>query len=249
MKKIIKNFIQGFFIKFFGLYLVKFPKYKHSVDCAKTIEVLLKYHTPKVLCDIGSNSGDWAKALADMSKQPLNHVSFFEPQAKYQNILQNIDLKGAERVLFQCGLGNEETKLTISGGNSCASFLDFDKSKTKDFVGSFLDETETVDVKILDKLYKEHKMPAPDVIKFDVQGYELYVLQGAKETIAKAKYIIIELSMESFYLGQPKNSEILAFLENHNYVLIDFGFQWRVDYDENKRIIQIDGIFANSAIL
>lgn len=249
MKKFIKNLVQGFFIKVFGLYLVKFPKYNHSVDCAKTIEVLLKYYNPQFLCDIGSNSGEWAKALAHMGNGNLKHIAFFEPQAKYKATLQNLDVRGAEKVIFSCGIGCKEDTLSISGGNSCASFLDFNDTKTSEFTGTLLDEHETVPIKVLDQIYQDNTLPTPDIIKLDVQGYELYALQGALKTLSLSKYLIIELSMEDFYLGQPKNSEIFAFLEEQGFVLIDFGFEWRVDYDENKRIVQVDGIFANKNIL
>lgn len=247
MKQKIKQLLQNFFIKVFGYYFVKFEKPKPYIDCVKTIEVLLKYYNPKVLCDIGSNNGSWAYTLSNLGQGELKHVTFFEPQSKYQADLQKVEIGQANRVVFPIGLGNEQGELEIKGGNACASFLDFNESNAKDFEGTLLDEKEVKQVKSLDSVYEENSsLPIPDLIKIDVQGFEYKVLQGAQKTLTKSKYVIIELALDTFYKGEARLWEILKFMDENNFRLIDFGFIWRAQYNINNKIAHIDAIFEKS---
>jgi hypothetical protein len=50
----------------------------------------------------------------------------------------------------------------------------------------------------LDDLVRSERVPPPDVVKIDVEGYEYYVLKGARETIRVHRpHIVFEISNES----------------------------------------------------
>ncbi|WP_228008627.1 FkbM family methyltransferase [Microcystis aeruginosa] len=172
------------------------------IDCFETIDVLLKFIQPKCLCDIGANAGHWTYVLSQMSPT-LEHVVFFEPQSQYQEKLQSLSLPRASKVIYHCGLGEREDKLLIKGGTSSASFLDSEQ-QNKYFPNSISQnqqDMEEVEIRTLDATYASDNLPIPDVIKLDVQGFELEVLKGSMNLLKKSKYLVIELSFRQFWLS------------------------------------------------
>jgi FkbM family methyltransferase len=248
INKALKKLVLGSF-NFFGYRVIKnfegginIGRNYRNLDSSITILSFLKYYQPKILFDIGANNGAWTSTFYKHCNT-LEKVVFFEPQRKYQKNLESLNLGNTSKTIFQCGLADNNDKLVIHGGNEVASFLELNERVPQ--LGEVLNEEEVVDVKVLDEMVRDHQLPFPDLIKVDVQGFELKVLRGAKNTIKNCKYLILELSFEEVYLTQEPLSNIFKFLEDNNFVLVDFGFEWRVDYKPSKRILQIDGIFAN----
>ena len=64
-------------------------------------------------------------------------------------------------------------------------------------------------------------MDSADFIKIDVQGYELEVLRGGKETLTKAQAILIELSLIEINAGAPLLDEALSFMKAAGFVAYD----------------------------
>ena len=240
----LKDFVQNTLIKLTGYYLQKHEKPPENIDCYITIQKLLNHYRPTVLCDVGSNNGQWAKTLAKLHPS-LKEVVFFEPQSKYQAELQKVDIANAQRKVFQLGISDQDGNLAIKGGNASASFLAFDNNKAETFTGEVTQEEEMVAIKTLDGVYQTEQLSSPDLIKVDVQGLELQVLQGGEGLLQKAKYVVLELSFEEFYQGQDPLWKLMKFMEEHQYRLIDFGFEWRVDYKPDNKLVQVDAIFEN----
>ncbi|WP_259679000.1 FkbM family methyltransferase [Microcystis ichthyoblabe FBCC-A1114] len=219
------------------------------IDCFETIDILLKFIQPKCLCDIGANAGNWTYVLSQMSPT-LEHVVFFEPQSQYQEKLQSLSLPGVSKVIYHCGLGEREDKLLIKGGTSSASFLDPEK-QNKYFPNSISQnqqDQEEVEIRILDAIYASDDLPIPDVIKLDVQGFELEVLKGSINLLKKSKYLVIELSFRQFYRDQPYLWEIIKLLEENKYIMVGKGFEWRY-HDNRSEILQMDAIFKNTDVM
>jgi FkbM family methyltransferase len=241
MKQQVINLIQRILYKTTGFKLTKLPAINESIDCYTTVQALLKHHQPVHVCDVGSNTGLWFEVLKKYRKE-ISSVTFFEPQQKYQDGLKRFSPE-VDTHLFKMGISDHKDTLTIKGGNACASFLDFDKNMKDTFTGELNDESETVPVDTLDNVYQENKLPQPDLLKIDVQGLELHVLRGAKKLLDQTKMVVIELSTLEFYTGQNPMWEILKYMEEAGFYLADIGYIWREDYDQNKKILQLDGIF------
>ena len=91
-----------------------------------------------------------------------------------------------------------------------------------------------------------YKPPAPDVtkvslIKIDVQGSEIDVIEGGKDIIRNSNFLIIEMSLQNYNEGAPKLLEVINNLNKNNFELIDI-----IDRNyRNNILVQIDGIFRN----
>lgn len=215
------------------------------IDCFETIDNLLKFTQPKYLCDIGANEGHWAYVLREMNPS-LEHVVFFEPQTKYQEQLRVLPLKGVTKVIYPYGLGEKEGELVIKGGTASASFFEPDE-QSHYFPNSLADEQEKVAIMVLDEIYANNNLPIPDLIKLDVQGFELNVLKGGLNLLRQSKYLVIELSFRQFYKNQPFLWEILQLLQENAYVMVGKGFEWKSGTNPSE-ILQIDAIFMNTNI-
>jgi FkbM family methyltransferase len=66
-----------------------------------------------------------------------------------------------------------------------------------------------------------HHLDGPEFIKIDVQGYELEVLRGGEQTLAKAQAVLIELSLIEINVGAPLLDEALSFMRAAGFVAYD----------------------------
>jgi len=213
-------------------------------DCRATIQVIAKFHQCRRLCDIGANKGQWSYVMRQINAK-LEEVVMFEPQAKFVQQLHELDLPGTRKHIYQCALGDQVQKLAISGGTASASLLEVSDQQHQYFPGSVNQESELVEVRILDEVYKNNNLDYPDLIKLDVQGYELNVLKGALEVLKNARYLVIELGLREFYKGQPPMWELMKFLEEQKFVMVDHGYELRSRTGPHE-LLQFDGIFRNT---
>ncbi len=219
----------------------KKPDPAQYIDCYETVKVFVKYHKPVFLCDIGASNGSWSYTLSLLDPE-LRHVVSFEPRRDAFNELRKRNIPGVKNVCFPYGLSTKRSKILLRGGTTSASFLP-EKEQQNIFPNSLNGQTEIAQVYRLDYLYAKFKLPLPDTIKLDVQGYEQHVLEGGLHILSHAQYLVIELSFREFYKGQPPLSRIIKFLERNKFELVDFGYEWRVASGE---LVQIDGIFRNT---
>lgn len=213
------------------------------VDCLVTAQAVSKFLCAKRLCDIGANKGQWTYVFHQLNPQ-LDEVVMFEPQTIFVQELQRLKLPMVKKRIFQCALGEREQKVTISGGTASASLLEASANQYHYFPGSIKNDSESAEVKSLDEVYRSNGLNYPDLIKIDVQGYELYALKGAIDVLAHASYLVIELSFREFYLGQPSLWELLRFLDEQQYVMVDHGYELRSS-TQPYELLQFDAIFAN----
>lgn len=167
-----------------------------------------KYRT---VFDIGANIGNHTVYFATHS--PDAEIFAFEPMSiNYLLLEANIEANGfsRERVhLINKALGSEkgfanmQVKQGHEGNNGAAAITD---SETGDI--------EKVEVLVLDEL----NLPAPDFVKIDVEGYEVYVLRGMIKTLEKSNALVwIEVIPETM-------SEIAKLMDTLDFEVVDFGY-------------------------
>ena len=135
--------------------------------------------------DIGANMGFYSLALA--IENPNLSVTSFEPQpGVYQKMLQNIELNNLQdRInLINMGLGQQLDELTMYiprfTGTGGASFKNLHE-----------DEGEATQIKVPVSTLDSIETGVADLIKIDVEGFELNVILGAYSLIAQNKPTIM----------------------------------------------------------
>lgn len=78
--------------------------------------------------------------------------------------------------------------------------------------------------KKIDTLIKQFNLPKPDLIKLDVQGAELDILMGMKETLNYVNHIIIELQIEEYNIGVALEDESIKFINELGFELVENKF-------------------------
>lgn len=98
--------------------------------------------------------------------------------------------------------------------------------------GAYTDEHRTRRItSTLDTIVKQNKWDKPDLIKIDVQGAELDVLLGAKETLSECSDIIVECQNVNYNDGAPHFDDVKAYLESIGYKFVSTIHKTNVDGD------------------
>lgn len=129
--------------------------------------------------------------------------------------------------------------MQVASISDSSSLLPFSESLTKVF-GITRQREEKVPVVPLDHYVEAEKLPAPDLIKLDVQGYELAILEGGLRCLQAARFVISEVSFIPFYQGQPLFADVVAFMDQQGFELCALG----VDTPLGQELMQTDGLFA-----
>lgn len=132
----------------------------------------------EVFYDIGANVGIYSCLVGSAGKDC--DVYSFEPHpvnvdALERNLMQN----GVESEIFQLALADEEGTFELSSEGSEAGLGEH----SLDTTGT--ESTVPVEVKQLDTLREERDLPIPNVVKIDVEGAELDVVEGATDTFSE----------------------------------------------------------------
>jgi FkbM family methyltransferase len=129
-----------------------------------------------VVYDVGANVGIYS-LLASLRAGPSGRVYAFEPlERNLQYLRRHVSLNDAQNcTVFAEAVCNEEGTRSFS-----AAGLDSSMARLSP-AGELLVPATTLDSCI----YGERRLRPPDIIKIDVEGAELEVLQGAHRVIAE----------------------------------------------------------------
>jgi len=141
-----------------------------------------------VFYDIGANVGFFS-LLAARTVGPTGRVCSFEPVAENAAaVRENLRLNRFENAsVFELAVGRS---------SGAAEFLLTDWDGGGSLSSSVVRPAEPVsrrDVRVvaLDDLIPAERLPKPDVVKIDVEGVELDVIQGMAKTMAESKPVLL----------------------------------------------------------
>jgi FkbM family methyltransferase len=76
----------------------------------------------------------------------------------------------------------------------------------------------------IDQICRDKRLAGPYVIKADVQGAELRVLDGAGASLASSELILLEVSLFQFYVGGPQFYDVINYMNDRGFVVYEiFG--------------------------
>ena len=77
-----------------------------------------------------------------------------------------------------------------------------------------------VPMETLDRLFPENLLPGPlDLLKIDVEGFELPVLQGASQLLRRTRCVLFEVSPENYRRYGYTTQDIRVFFKERNFLL------------------------------
>lgn len=191
----------------------------HNISYLRGIRDYFNFK-PKVIYDIGSAVLHWTKHAKtiwegaeiiafDAVKELENFYKEYDENLRYN--LELLSDKDYQEIIFYENLhsigGNSYYKENIEYSPAAAVLYSKEYEKKR--------ITRT-----LDSIVKEKNLPLPEMIKIDVQGCELDILKGAKETLKNVKHLVVELQVVQYNLGAKLLEESIPFIESLGYQIV-----------------------------
>jgi len=193
----------------------------------------------KTIYDLGANMGTWS-LLAD-TLIPGAAIHAFEPIPNYQDRYLQTTANMPNATLHKVGVGAETKKARFNVAGHSSSFLEVSENLVKMFPGERKTGELEVDMVRLDDYVQRNAMPLPDLMKLDVEGYELEVLKGAVNCMKHCRYIILEVSFIERHIGQALFSQVACFMGQQDYELCAFPYRMPL----GEEVFMADVLFKN----
>ncbi len=184
---------------------------------------VLKYVKPgDVVIDIGGNIGQTALQAATKVTQKGKVISFEPYPDTYRKFKNNLSLNPtiSNVELVDYGLGDKPGSFDMfqaCNTNSGANRISPNS-------GNMLEGEEMIKVITLDSFIDSNRLNKIDLIKLDVEGFEMKVLRGAEETISNYRPVLfIEVDDANLQAQGDSARDIFDYCKNFHYDVKDIN--------------------------
>jgi FkbM family methyltransferase len=231
LKRLVKNLFSVF-----GLEIRK-NKQQESAARGSMTGVLRQLTTlglrPQTVIDVGV-----AFQTAELYEEFAEaDILLIEPVAEFEPFLRKIcDSYHAQYILAAAGECPGTATLNVHPDRFGSSLL-------KEVEGTSVDGVpRQVPVITIDQACAERSFNGPYLIKVDVQGAELQVLAGARQTLLETEAVILELNLFATMIGGPQFYDVVSQMKTYGFVVYDiYGFTYR-PFD--GALAQVDMVFV-----
>ena len=176
----------------------------------------LRSLSPRTVIDVGANRGQFSLIARHLF--PTTQIYAFEPLESERRLYQSV-VSGPVQ-MHSVALGAEKGSANFLLRPEPIHLLFSLQAKTRSWhMASPLSSTTTVRVKKLESVIDLEALVGPTLLKLDVQGAELQVLQGAEKLLPLVDAIYCEVSFVELYERQPTAGAIVSFLDRHDFAL------------------------------
>ena len=189
----------------------------------------------KVL-DVGAAWGGWSRHC--MRLFPTANYFLIDPLLEHERYLLYFKSQFPRKIDYLISAAGSQPSLEeirVQEDLVGSSFL-------SDADPRFLGKLRSVPIVTIDDLIDSGLIEIPNLLKIDVQGFELEVLDGAKSIFGSTEVIIMEASLFEFSENCPQAGEIITYMDNRDYVLYDIVGFTRRPFD--GALAQIDIVFV-----
>lgn len=166
-----------------------------------------------------------------------SNILLIEPLVEFEPFLRKI-----------CAVYNAQYVLAAAGETSGTAVLNVREDKVASSLLRHMDSEavssspRTVQAITIDEICVERKLQGSFLMKLDVQGAELQVLEGAKRTLEETEAVVLETSLFGFWVGGPQFHDVIARMKQFGFVAYDIcGFLYRPLDDA---LCQVDLVFV-----
>lgn len=185
----------------------------------KDLKVLVDKENP-VIIDGGANFGETTDEFLLHFKDPK--VYCFEANSNLAEKLSTRFSENKNIKIIPKAIGNKNTEVNfnISRNLPSSSFLET-TGLYKEYHGETTKTEEVTPVKMitLDSFFEGAEVV--DILKLDVEGYELEVLKGAENMLSNVRVIMTEVWFSDGYESAPYFSDIDIYLREHGFALLN----------------------------
>jgi FkbM family methyltransferase len=195
--------------------------------------------SPKTTLDVGALTGEWT--LMASSVFPDCNFLMIEPQERMEPHLKKLADSSSRFRYVLAGAGRESGTMVLNLGNDPASSTFLQEGE-----GDLCPSPTRVVTKIetLDEIVRASGWSTPDLVKLDVQGFELEALSGAEKLFGVTELFILETSLFRFSEGMPITRDCIHFMNQRGYELYDITEFRRRPFD--GALGQVDLAFARA---
>lgn len=217
------------------------PKYwrglRHGVAPALEHDSVPLRSTHRTIYDVGANKGQFA--LLARHRYPSAEIICFEPLPGAREVLRRVLGDTVEIRPFALGRSAGPAILHVAAREDSSSLREISDRQVREFPGTDRVGQLEVEVSTLD-VQMDASTQSTRLLKVDVQGFELEVLEGAGDALSMIDEALIECSFIELYEGQALAGQVVGFMNERGYELSGiYGTQ----YNSAGLAIQADLLF------
>ena len=221
-----------------GYYIHKKEDLPIGVSLKYDIEYKLKKIKIRTIFDVGANIGQ--TAIQCVKDFPGANIYSFEPISKTFQTLASNTKKYPSVICKNIAFGDKPGEVEIN-------IFDDENSELNSLVSSNMNlsensKKEIIKVETIDQFIAENNINEIDLLKIDTEGFEINVLNSAKQTFKedKVKLVFIEVGLDNEFNKRHQNIvDIQLYLTQKNFVFVGM-------YDIAYALLPKKGHFANA---
>jgi FkbM family methyltransferase len=188
---------------------------------------------PELIFDVGAYRGDFARQCKKV--WPSTRIACFEPQSSILSELHQCALEHSQIDVYEILLGAEDNHRVVLNEAETASSIFLEKAGPRH-------PKATYEMRTMKSIIESETHQAPDLLKLDVQGYELEVLKGASTCLDEINVLLIELNLIDIHEDVPLMDEVVGWLAERGWVAFDICGLTRRPLDD--ALWQADFVFV-----
>ncbi len=216
MTRVIKNIIK-ILLRKKGLIVLPVDVYHEQLSPIKYN--WLKAMNFSSIIDVGASDGGFArKARAMFSETP---IFSFEPIKESYDRLNECFKNDKKFASYNIACSNQkgQAEFYISSNTGSSSLLEMSSLHKEAYPDSSKLIKTTVLTEKIDNILCEKETGNNVYLKMDVQGSEMYVLEGASVLLNSVSLILSEVSFVTLYDGQHLVNELISYLKERGFII------------------------------
>ena len=205
-------------------------------------QVLARAGSDAVLLDIGANKGDWTEqvlACARDAALPV-HIHAFEPFSATRQMLEARFTTNASVAVHACAMSNRPGAATLYANHAGSGTNSMHPVSGK--------HQESIAVTTLDEFLTQQNIDTVTFAKIDVEGFDGLVLEGARGSLAKGVFDLVQFEYNwRWLLNSQSLKNVFQLIEDLPYRLGKLAGEKIIVFEEWH--FEMDRFFENNYVL